>query len=328
MSWVERNRYRVRMRTRTHVNYELKDDVAVVRLNDPTPKVNTLSSHVQSELTEVIGGRGGGWMPCSSPKSPGCFIAGDDVNSVRSCSSSSDEVTRLSQEGQEMLERIEISPVSIVAAVQQRCLDGGLELSIACQYRIDSKSKKKNILGTPEVMLGPLPGAGGTQRLPKMVGLPEAFDMMLTGKNIRADEAKETGLVQQLVDPLDPGLEPAEERTIEYLEEVAVGVAKEIANKKICLPKEKSLVRKMQDTAMDLGPVRKQIYKTVSEKVQKQTKGFHPAPLKKKKKKNSPLIYFTIEPFNKPPALFFVCVGDMFSVTTVVLCPTGQQQRL
>nr|XP_034958585.1 trifunctional enzyme subunit alpha, mitochondrial-like [Zootoca vivipara] len=76
-----------------------------------------------------------------------------------------------------------------------------LQVAIACQYRIATKDKR-TVLGTPEVLLGLLPGAGGTQRLPKMVGLPAAFDMMLTGKNIRADRAKKMGLVDQLVDPL------------------------------------------------------------------------------------------------------------------------------
>lgn len=103
------------------------------------------------------------------------------------------------------------------------------KVAIACHYRIATKDRK-TVLGTPEVLLGLLPGAGGTQRLPKMVsrrktllsgpfccmacphceipflpfqvGLPAAFDMMLTGRNIRADRAKKMGLVDQLVDPL------------------------------------------------------------------------------------------------------------------------------
>ncbi|XP_042359517.1 hydroxyacyl-CoA dehydrogenase trifunctional multienzyme complex subunit alpha a [Plectropomus leopardus] len=264
---------------RTHVSYELKDDVAVIRLNDPKAKVNTLSVQLKSELIEVMGEI---WSN-SAVKSavlisskPGCFIAGADINMIQSCKSS-EEVTRLSQEGQKMLEKIEKSPIPIVAAINGSCLGGGLEFAIACQYRIATKSKN-TILGTPEVKLGLLPGAGGTQRLPKMVGLPDALDMMLTGRNIKADKAKKMGLVHQLVDPVGPGTKPAEESTIAYLEEVAVGVAKGIANKKIPLTKEKSLMQKLQDTAMGLGPVRKKIFKTVSEKVQKETRGAYPAP--------------------------------------------------
>ncbi|XP_061610598.1 hydroxyacyl-CoA dehydrogenase trifunctional multienzyme complex subunit alpha a [Phyllopteryx taeniolatus] len=266
---------------RTHVSYELKDDVAVIRLNDPASKVNTLSLQMQSELTEVmseIWSNGAVKSAVLISSKPGCFIAGADINMIQACKSS-EELTRLSQEGQKMFEKIEKSPIPIVAAINGSCLGGGLEFAISCQYRIATKSRK-TILGTPEVMLGLLPGAGGTQRLPQMVGLPGAFDMMLTGRNIPADKAKKMGLVHQLVDPLGPGLKPAEERTIDYLEEVAVGVAKGIANKTVSTSKEKSVMQKLQDTVMGLGPVKKKIYKTVSDKVQKQTKGLYPAPVK------------------------------------------------
>ncbi|XP_037100849.1 hydroxyacyl-CoA dehydrogenase trifunctional multienzyme complex subunit alpha a [Syngnathus acus] len=266
---------------RTHVSYELKDDVAVIRLNDPASKVNTLSMQMQSELTEVmseIWSNGAVKSAVLISSKPGCFIAGADINMIQACKTS-EEVTHLSQEGQKMFEKIEKSPIPIVAAINGSCLGGGLEFAISCQYRIATKSRK-TILGTPEVMLGLLPGAGGTQRLPQMVGLPGAFDMMLTGRNIRADKAKKMGLVHQLVDPLGPGVKPAEERTIDYLEEVAVSVAKGIANKTVPLSKKKSIMQKLQDTVMGLGPVKKKIYKTVSEKVQKQTKGLYPAPAK------------------------------------------------
>ncbi|KAG5277373.1 hypothetical protein AALO_G00116780 [Alosa alosa] len=269
------------MLTRTHVNYELKDDVAVVRINDPSSKVNTLSKQMQAEMTEVMGEIWGNSAVKSAvliSSKPGCFIAGADINMIQACNSAG-EVTTLSQEGQKMFEKIEKSPIPIVAAINGSCLGGGLEFALACQYRVATKSKK-TILGTPEVMLGLLPGAGGTQRLPKMVGLPTAFDMMLTGRNIRADKAKKLGLVHHLVDPLGPGLKSPEERTIDYLEEVAVGLAKGLANKKVSTKKEKGLMQKLQDMVMGLPIVRKQIYKTVHGKVMKQSKGLYPAPLK------------------------------------------------
>ncbi|KAK3522688.1 hypothetical protein QTP86_029536, partial [Hemibagrus guttatus] len=265
---------------RTHVKYEIKDDVAVVRINDPNSKVNTLSKHLQAELAEVLGevwGNGAVKSAVLISTKPGCFIAGADINMIKACTTA-EEVTSLSQEGQKMLEKIEKSPIPIVAAINGSCLGGGLEFAIACQYRVATKSKK-TVLGTPEVMLGLLPGAGGTQRLPKMVGLPAAFDMMLTGRNIRADKAKKMGLVHQVIDPLGPGLKSPEEGTIEYLEEVAVGVAKGLTNKKVTVEKKKGLMQKLQDSVMGLAFVRKQIYNTVTKKVMKQTKGLYPAPL-------------------------------------------------
>ncbi|KAJ4938818.1 hypothetical protein JOQ06_028284 [Pogonophryne albipinna] len=269
------------MLARTHVSYEVKDDVAVVRINDPNSKVNTLSIQMQKEMGEVmqeVWANNDVKSAVLISSKPGCFIAGADINMISACKSA-EEVTALSQEGQKMFNMIEKSPKPIVAAINGSCLGGGLEFAIACQYRIATKSKK-TILGTPEVMLGLLPGAGGTQRLPKMVGLPNAFDMMLTGRNIRADKAKKMGLVHQLVDPLGPGLKSPEERTMEYLEEVAIQCARGIVNKTIPLSKKKGTMEKVQDYVMSFEFVRNQIYKTVHKKVMKQSKGLYPAPLK------------------------------------------------
>ncbi|KAM8833143.1 hydroxyacyl-CoA dehydrogenase trifunctional multienzyme complex subunit alpha b [Synchiropus picturatus] len=269
------------MLARTHVNYEVKGDVAVIRMNAPDSKVNTLSIQMQKEMTEVmeeVWGNSAVQSAVLISSKPGCFIAGADINMIQACTST-EEVTTLSQEGQKMFEKIEKSPKPIVAAINGSCLGGGLEFAIACQYRVATKSKK-TVLGTPEVMLGLLPGAGGTQRLPKMVGLPNAFDMMLTGRNIRADKAKKMGLIDQLVDPLGPGLKSPEERTIDYLEEVAVQCARGIASKKIQLTKPKGTMQKIQDYIMGFELVRNQIYKTVKGKVMKQSKGLYPAPLK------------------------------------------------
>uniref|UniRef100_A0A7N9AKW4 enoyl-CoA hydratase n=1 Tax=Mastacembelus armatus TaxID=205130 RepID=A0A7N9AKW4_9TELE len=267
---------------RTHVNYEVKDDVAVIRLNDPNHKVNTLSAQMQKEMSEVMNEVWANNAVQSAvviSSKPGCFIAGADITMIQACNSI-EEVTKLSQEGQKILELIEKSPKPIVTAINGSCLGGGLEFVIACQYRIATKNNK-TVLGTPEVMLGLLPGAGGTQRLPKMVGLPSALDMMLTGRNIRADKAKKMGLVDQLVDPLGPGLKSPEERTIEYLEEIAIECAKGIVNKKIALRKEKGMMQsKLSYYVMSLQFVRNQIYKTVHDKVMKQTRGLYPAPLK------------------------------------------------
>uniref|UniRef100_A0A3B3Q760 Trifunctional enzyme subunit alpha, mitochondrial n=1 Tax=Paramormyrops kingsleyae TaxID=1676925 RepID=A0A3B3Q760_9TELE len=270
-----------RRRSRTHVNYEVKDDVAVIRINDPNSKVNTLSIQMQAEMSEVMNEI---WASDAIKSAvlisskPGCFIAGADINMIEACKTTED-VTKLSQEGQKMFDKIENSKKPVVAAINGSCLGGGLEFALACQYRV-ATNNKKTILGTPEVMLGLLPGAGGTQRLPKMVGLPNALDMMLTGRNIRADKARKMGLVHQLVDPLGPGLKDPEQRTMEYLEEVAVDFAKGIANKKIQLTKPKGLMQKLQDYIMGVEFVRKQIYNAANKKVMKLTKGLYPAPLK------------------------------------------------
>ncbi|NXW10702.1 ECHA enzyme, partial [Fregetta grallaria] len=244
-------------------------------------QVNTLSRQLNSEFTEVMNEIWANEAVKSAvliSSKPGSFIAGADIDMIEACKTSQ-EVTQLSQEGQKMLEKVEQSPKPVVAAISGSCLGGGLEVAIACHYRIATKDKK-TILGTPEVLLGLLPGAGGTQRLPKMVGLPAAFDMMLTGRNIRADKAKKMGLVDQLVDPLGPGVKTPEARTIEYLEEVAISFARGLANRTVSAKRSKGLIQKITDYAMALPFVRQQVYKTVESKVQKQTKGLYPAPLK------------------------------------------------
>uniref|UniRef100_A0A2K5LKR5 Trifunctional enzyme subunit alpha, mitochondrial n=1 Tax=Cercocebus atys TaxID=9531 RepID=A0A2K5LKR5_CERAT len=246
--------------TRTHINYGVKGDVAVVRINSPNSKVNTLSKELHSEFTEVMNEIWASDQIRSAvliSSKPGCFIAGADIN--------------LSQEHRELFRKLEKSPSCCAA------LNGSL--AISCQYRIATKDRK-TVLGVPEVLLGALPGAGGTQRLPKMVGVPAALDMMLTGRNIRADRAKKMGLVDQLVEPLGPGLKPPEERTMEYLEEVAITFAKGLADKKISPKRNKGLVEKLTAYAMTIPFVRQQVYKKVEEKVRKQTKGLYPAPLK------------------------------------------------
>uniref|UniRef100_A0A8C7L1M0 enoyl-CoA hydratase n=1 Tax=Oncorhynchus kisutch TaxID=8019 RepID=A0A8C7L1M0_ONCKI len=233
---------KILLKSRTHVNYEVKEDVAVIRMNDPNSKVNTLSVRMQNEIIEVFNevlANDAVQSAVLISSKPGCFIAGADINMIQACNTS-EEVTKLSQEGQKMFERIEKSPKPIVAAINGSCLGGGLE-----------------------------------------VGIPGAFDMMLTGRNIKADKAKKMGLVHQLVDPLGPGLKSPEERTIEYLEEVAIQCARGIVHKKILLTKKKGMMQsKYLYYVMGIAFVRQQIYKNVNGKVMKMSKGLYPAPLK------------------------------------------------
>uniref|UniRef100_A0A8C0DAT9 enoyl-CoA hydratase n=1 Tax=Balaenoptera musculus TaxID=9771 RepID=A0A8C0DAT9_BALMU len=232
--------------TRTHINYGVKGDVAVIRINSPNSKVNTLGQELHSEFIEVMNEVWSSNQIRSAvliSSKPGCFIAGADLNMLTACTTPQ-EVTQISQEAQKMFEKVEKSTKPIVAAINGSCLGGGLE-----------------------------------------VGVPAAFDMMLTGRGIRADRAKKMGLVDQLVEPLGPGIKPPEERTIEYLEEVAITFAKGLADKKISPKRDKGLVEtfyltELTSYAMSIPFVRQQIYKKVEEKVRKQTKGLYPAPLK------------------------------------------------
>uniref|UniRef100_A0A8C8ACD3 Trifunctional enzyme subunit alpha, mitochondrial n=1 Tax=Otus sunia TaxID=257818 RepID=A0A8C8ACD3_9STRI len=256
---------------RTHVSCDIKGDVAVVRFNTPNSKVNTLSKQLSSEFTDIMNEIWTNEAVKSAvliSSKPGSFIAGADLDMIEACKTSQ-EVAQLSQEGQKMLEKIEQSPKPVVAAISGSCLGGGLELAIACHYRIATK-EKKTVLATPEVLLGLLPGAGGTQRLPKMVGLPAAFDIMLTGRNIRADRAKKMGLVDQLVDPL----------ALRDLVELGTVRVRFMVGLEDLQGRVLSHLAELTDYAMAVPFVRQQVYKTVENKVRKQTKGLYPAPLK------------------------------------------------
>lgn len=191
-----------------------------------------------------------------------------------------EEAANISSEAQKMFAKMENSKKPIVAAINGVCLGGGLELALACHYRVATKDKKTG-LALPEVMLGLLPGAGGTQRLPKLTSIPTALDMALTGRTIKADRAKKLGLVDLLVTPLGPGLDTSENLTISYLETVAVGIAKDLASGKIKVNREKTgLVNQITQFAFGINWVKDQVFSRAKAQVMKLSGGLYPAPLK------------------------------------------------
>lgn len=123
-------------------------------------------------------------------------------------------------------------------------------------------------------------GAGGTQRLPRLVSIPNALDLMLTGKNLRADKAKKMGVVDLLVDPLGPGLADPETNTRRYLEQVAVEIAKQLASGKLKVYRKKSLPDKVLAYALQYNWVKDQIFGKAKAQVMKMSGGLYPAPLR------------------------------------------------
>lgn len=128
---------------------------------------------------------------------PDSFIAGADISMLDGCKTA-EEAQAIGRMGQQMFDQLEQLPIPLVAAIHGPCLGGGLELAMACHARVASNDSK-TVLGLPEVQLGLLPGSGGTQRLPRLVGLQKALDMILTGKQLRAAQAKKAGLVDEVV---------------------------------------------------------------------------------------------------------------------------------
>ncbi|PHR85713.1 MAG: fatty acid oxidation complex subunit alpha FadJ [Colwellia sp.] len=189
------------------------------------------------------------------------FVAGADINMINDCKTK-EEVVALSRQGQRIFSQLEQLNVPVVAAIHGACLGGGLELAMACHARICSDSVK-TALGLPEVQLGLLPGSGGTQRLPKLVGVQKALDMMLTGKQLRAKQALKAGLVNDVVP-----------------NSILIATAEKMAlagNFKQTTTFKSSLINKfLEGTSVGRGVVYKQAKKSVLSK----TKGNYPAPVK------------------------------------------------
>jgi len=127
----------------------------------------------------------------------GIFIAGADINEIKNIADENDAYRKVS-EGQEILGKIETLPFPTIAVINGACMGGGLELALACTYRVATTDPKVK-LGLPEVGLGIIPGFGGTQRLPRLIGLSESLAMILPGKIIDVKKAFKIGLIDLII---------------------------------------------------------------------------------------------------------------------------------
>lgn len=191
---------------------------------------------------------------------PGVFLAGMDITVISSLKSEAEALSAL-DESHKIFNSVEDLKVPTVALVDGVCLGGGLELSLACK-KIFASDSSKTSLGLPEVMLGVLPGFGGTYRLPKKVGLPAALDMILTGRQLKGKNAYKMGLVDAIL-PAERMIEMAPE----YLLKRKTG-------------RKKSVKEEIQAAAMDNFLTRKIIFQKARQGVMEKSKGFYPSPLK------------------------------------------------
>jgi 3-hydroxyacyl-CoA dehydrogenase/enoyl-CoA hydratase/3-hydroxybutyryl-CoA epimerase len=161
---------------------------------------NTLGRAVMAELNERLAEierlRPAAVVVWSAKESG--FVAGADISEFTGLRDS-EEAYELVRLGQGVLDRLEALPCPTVAAIHGFALGGGLELALACDYRVAALEGAR--LGLPEVMLGIHPGFGGTVRAPRLIGAPAALDLMLTGRNLRPDKALRLGLVDRLAPP-------------------------------------------------------------------------------------------------------------------------------
>ena len=179
-----------------NLNYEVSEGIATITftrekalnaLNNETVKeIDQAISKIKTDKVRVLIFKGSGRA----------FIAGADITEFKGRTTA--ETKAFSLDLQRVLNEIELLPIPVIASINGFCLGGGNELAMACDLRIAST---KALFGQPEIKLGIIPGAGGTQRLPRLVGKTIAKEMILLGDNISSERALSIGLVNKVVEP-------------------------------------------------------------------------------------------------------------------------------
>ncbi|HET7545845.1 MAG TPA: fatty acid oxidation complex subunit alpha FadJ [Polyangiaceae bacterium] len=183
------------------LSVELRSDgVGVIRFDVTGEALNTLQSSFAEEFSGVLARLAQESalkaLVFTSGK-PDSFIAGADIQMLAAVQQA-EQAAELSRAGQRALSALANYRVPVVAAIHGACLGGGLELALACSARVAS-SEPETKFGLPEVQLGILPALGGTQRLPRLVGIENALDLLLSGRQIDAKRALAMGLLDELV---------------------------------------------------------------------------------------------------------------------------------
>jgi 3-hydroxyacyl-CoA dehydrogenase/enoyl-CoA hydratase/carnithine racemase len=186
------------------IKVELMDGVAVLTIDNPP--VNQFSPQMAQDFGEaILEAYGDDQVKALVLTGTGkTFIAGADITQLQTVRDR-DDIYQKALSLAQFLNQMETGPKPLVAAINGNCLGGGLETAMACHYRVAAKGVN---LGQPEVQIGLIPGAGGTQRLPRLIGLPNATEMITTGKPIKSEKAHMRGLVDEVV-PQEQLLETA-----------------------------------------------------------------------------------------------------------------------
>ncbi len=248
-------------------SYEVnKDGTAILTFDLPGEKINKLTSSVMEEfntlLDELASRKDIKALVFRSGKE-GSFIVGADIAEIKDITDSP-VGEQFARRGQAILSKLETLPFPTVAAIHGPCMGGGMELALACTYRVISNDQR-TLLAFPEVRLGIIPGFGGTRRLPRLVGLTNALDMILSGKSVSQGKARRIGLADEVT-----------------YKEMLLSVAIAIARQTIGRPRPKTIrarrpffIKLMESNAL----TRLLIYRQAKQNVLRETRGNYPAPL-------------------------------------------------
>lgn len=240
--------------------------VGILEFDLQGEKVNKLSTPVMLKLRELLqeADRAHFKALVFKSKKPKIFIAGADIDEIRNLNTT-EKFREAVKQGQSIFDMIEDLPMPTFAMVHGACAGGGCELILACDYRIASDDSSTRI-GLPETLLGILPGFGGCIRLPRVVGLQAALDVILAGKLLNAKKANKIGLVDRLVH-----VNLIEAQTERFIQDVF----KEGGKKRRKTFKPQGLMGALLE-----GPLQFLVFKTAKKETLKATNGHYPAPLK------------------------------------------------
>jgi 3-hydroxyacyl-CoA dehydrogenase/enoyl-CoA hydratase/3-hydroxybutyryl-CoA epimerase len=250
---------------------EIADGIATVLVDEPGESVNTLSPEVGEEFDAILSSVERDdrvqAVVLASGKRDG-FVAGAKIEMLQALHTA-EEAEALARKGQAGFDRLEAFRKPVVAAIHGACLGGGLEWALACRYRIATDDRRTQ-LGQPEVQIGVIPGAGGTQRLPRLVGIQAALDIILAGKSVKPRKALKLGLVDEVV-PVPLLLPVARDRA----RALASGELRREGRARW------SGVETLQRIALEENFVGRELLFSQAEKeVARKTKGHYPAPPK------------------------------------------------
>lgn len=255
---------------RQHTRLEFKENgTALLTLDQSDSKVNLINSEMLGEirdtLEEIAANPAVRALVITSDK-PGQFIAGADIQLIKQIHSI-ESGYQLTRQAQAIYDRLAGLPIPTLCAIQGVCLGGGLELALCCQYRLAS-DEPQVVLGLPEVQLGVLPGLGGTQRLPRLIGLQSALDMILTGRKVKSPRALKLGLIDEMVPaPL------LQQRALQAATELRDRIGQAwIACQKRSKTRPGDFLGKLAAMSFLPGKLRKDL--------EKKTRGHYPAPFK------------------------------------------------
>jgi enoyl-CoA hydratase len=212
--------------------------VATIQLNRPQKK-NSFNAQMRQEMENLLHdlARRAGIRAVVVTGGDEIFCAGADISEIEG-TNSSESAYQHAREFQMLFDQVESLPQPVIAAVSGYALGGGYELALAADFRIASETAR---FGLPEIKIGAFPGGGGTQRLPRLIGVAKAKEMILTGDPITAQEALAIGLVMKVT---------SKEK---YLEEARSFAAKLAALPRLALQASKMLINRSQEIDLATG---------------------------------------------------------------------------